>query len=261
MNLKAKIAIKKVVSAAVWVVLIGFAIFALAFSNKQASTLPCAKVNVRVFPAEIGFYNRQKILEQLRKDLPAGKKVIGMPLGEINIQQIEEHLSQLDHVEHAEVFADMQGELNLHLQQRRPILRMFRYDGTQFYVDQFGIKMPLSDHFTCRVPIANGNIFERLENGDTVYSFVGNEVFKIASYVDKQPFYKALIEQIFVNADNDMVLVPKIGNHVIIFGDANQIEIKFKKLLAFYREGMNRIGWSAYKSIDVRFDGQVICKK
>jgi cell division protein FtsQ len=121
--------------------------------------------------------------------------------------------------------------------------------------------MPLSDHFTCRVPIANGNIFERLENGDTVYSFVGNEVFKIASYVDKQPFYKALIEQIFVNADNDMVLVPKIGNHVIIFGDANQIEIKFKKLLAFYREGMNRIGWSAYKSIDVRFDGQVICKK
>ena len=253
--------LKKIAKLTLSVILIVSVLFALAFVNKQAESLPCEKVNVRVYPAEIGFYNRQKVLEQLRQNLPEGKKVIGLPLGEINTHQIEKHLLGLNFVEHAEVFATMQGELNLNVKQRRPILRMHRYDGTQFYVDQFGIKMPLSDQFTCRVPMANGNIFERLEHGDTVYSFVGNQVFKIASYVDKQPFYKALIEQIFVNTDNDMVLVPKVGNHVIIFGDANNIEIKFKKLLAFYREGMNRIGWNKYRSIDVRFDGQVICKK
>ena len=136
-----------------------------------------------------------------------------------------------------------------------------RFDGTQFYVDQYGVKMPLSEQFTARVPVASGNIFERLEKSDSVYSFVGNQVFKIASYVDKHPFYKALIEQIFVKADNELILVPKIGSHIIVFGDANKMEIKFKKLLAFYREGLSRIGWNTYRSIDLRFDGQVICKK
>jgi cell division protein FtsQ len=256
-----KIALKKLARLFAWVCVIGFVLFALAFSHKQAETAFCTKVNVRVYPAEIGFYNRQKILEQLRKKLPEDKKAIGLPLGEIKIDAIESHLNDLDFVESADVFADMHGELNLTVKQRRPILRVLRYDGTQFYVDQYGIKMPLSEHFTCRVPIANGNIFERFEKSDSVYSFVGNQVFKIASYVDKHPFYKALIEQIFVKADNEIILVPKIGKQLIVFGDANEIEIKFKKLLAFYREGLSRIGWSKYKTIDLRFDGQVICKK
>jgi cell division protein FtsQ len=140
-------------------------------------------------------------------------------------------------------------------------LRLIRYDGTQYYLDQYGIKIPLSEYYTCRVPLANGNIFERFEKGDSVYSFVGNELFNMASFVDKHPFYKALIEQIFVRADNELILVPKIGSRYIIFGDAQNPEKKFKKLMVFYREGLSRIGWNHYKSIDLRFDGQVICKK
>lgn len=260
MNPNWKVALKKIARISVWVMLIGLAVFALAFSHKQAQSALCVRVNVRVYPAEIGFYNRQKILEQLRLNLPSGKKAIGLPLGEIAISSVENHLKGLDFIEKAEAYADMQGELHLNVWQRKPVVRIMRFDGTQFYVDQFGIKMPLNENFTAHVPFANGNIFERFEKSDSVYSFVGNQVFKIASYVDKHPFYKALIEQIFVNADNELILVPKIGNQVIVFGDTNKMEIKFKKLLAFYREGLSRIGWSKYKRIDLRFDGQVICK-
>lgn len=256
-----KIALKKIGRLVVWTTLLGFVLFALAFSHKQAENVPCTRVNVRVYPAEIGFYNRQKILEQLRPHLPDGKKALGLPLGQIDISKVENHLQALDFIEQAEVYADMQGELHMSVKQRRPIVRVMRYDGSQFYIDQFGVKMPLAEHYTARVPFANGNVFERFEKSDSVYSFVGNQVFKIASYVDKHPFYKALIEQIFVNADNELILVPKIGNQMIVFGSADKMEIKFKKLLAFYREGLSRIGWSKYKRIDLRFDGQVICKK
>jgi cell division protein FtsQ len=83
----------------------------------------------------------------------------------------------------------------------------------------------------------------------------------MASYVDKDPFLKAFIEQIFVRADNDLVLIPKVGSAKIIFGDTENMEGKFEKLLVFCKEGLNRIGWNKYRSIDLRFEGQIICKK
>jgi cell division protein FtsQ len=83
----------------------------------------------------------------------------------------------------------------------------------------------------------------------------------MALYVDKDPFLKAFIEQIFVRADNELVLIPKVGNAYIIFGDTKNLEVKFEKLLVFCKEGLNRIGWNKYRSIDLRFEGQVICKK
>ncbi|MDP1725645.1 MAG: hypothetical protein Q8M15_02595 [Bacteroidota bacterium] len=244
-----------------WTCMLSGLIFVLGFAGKQEQELSCKKVFVSIKPLELQFFNRQRVLEVIRKGLNSEQKLLGMPLSEINISKLEKSLLKESLIEDAEVYSDLNGVLNIQVDQRKPLLRVVKYDGTQFYIDQHGIKMSLSEHFTARVPIANGNIFERFEKGDSVYSFVGIQLFKIASYVDKDAFLKALIEQIFVRADNEFVIIPKIGNHIIIFGSADNLEKKFRKLLVFYREGLNRTGWKKYSSIDLRFEGQVICKK
>ncbi len=251
----------KVVKLLMWICMLSFVVFVLLLSNKDLDDKKCKKVDVYIYPIDLHFYNRQAVLEVLRKALGSNQKLIGMEMGEVNVSKLERELKKDPLLEDAEVFAEMDASLNVKIVQRRPIIRLVRYDGTQYYVDQYGVKMPLSEQYSPRLLLANGNIFERFEKGDSVYSFVGNQVFKIASYVDNHPFYKALIEQIFVRADNDIVLIPKIGSKYVIFGDAQNMDKKFRKLLVFYREGLNRIGWNKYNSIDVRFDGQVICKK
>jgi len=256
-----KIALRKIAILLLWTTMLSFVVIVLAFSNKQADEMKCKKVFVSIYPIDLHFYNRQRVLEIIRKALPKEQKLLGLEMGEINVGKLEHALQQQQLIELADIYSEMDGTLNIRIEQRRPILRVMRYDGTQYYLDQYGVKIPLSEHFTSRVPFANGNVFERYEKGDSVYSFVGNQLYTIASYVDKHPFYKALIEQIFVRADNELILVPKMGSRYIIFGDANEADKKFKKLLVFYQEGLNRIGWSKYKSIDVRFEGQVICKK
>ncbi len=251
----------KVLKLLMWTCLLSFVVYVLFLSNKKLEETKCKKVDVYIYPIDLHFYNRQTVLEVLRKALGSNQKLIGMEMGDVNVSKLERELKKEPLLEDAEVFAEMDASLNVKIIQRKPIIRLVRYDGTQYYLDQYGVKMPLSEQFSPRVLVANGNIFERFEKGDSVYSFVGNQVFKIASYVDNHPFYKALIEQIFVRADNDIVLVPKVGSKFVIFGDAQNIDKKFRKLLVFYREGLNRIGWNTYSSIDVRFEGQVICKK
>lgn len=253
--------LKKVLLVTAWVGMLGGLIFALAFVNKQEQALTCKKVNISIYPLDVRFYNRQRVLEVIRKEIDGNKKLIGLPMKDINIYKFESALNQQYHIQNAAVYIDLHGELNIRVEQRVPILRVIRYDGTQYYLDKYGYKMPLTDHFVAHVPIANGNIFERYEKGDTVYSFVGNQLYHIASFVDKDPFLKAFIEQIFVRADNELILVPKVGRAYFIFGTTENLEEKFKKMLVFCREGLNRVGWNKYKSIDLRFKGQVIGKK
>ena len=54
-------------------------------------------------------------------------------------------------------------------------------------------------------------------------------------------------------------LVPRSGDFVIIFGTLAESEKKMDKLQEFYDNGLSHFGWNRYKSVDLRYDKQVIC--
>jgi cell division protein FtsQ len=69
-----------------------------------------------------------------------------------------------------------------------------------------------------------------------------------------------MIGQIFVSSNGDFILAPLIGDQKIVFGKYEDAQDKIQNLKIFYREAMPYEGWRKYRSIDVRFRGQVICK-
>jgi cell division protein FtsQ len=57
-------------------------------------------------------------------------------------------------------------------------------------------------------------------------------------------------------------IIPISGMHTIHFGRADeQVEEKFKRLKIFYKEGLKKVGWDQYKTINLKFDKQVVCEK
>ena len=58
-----------------------------------------------------------------------------------------------------------------------------------------------------------------------------------------------------------MMMVPKVGDHVIELGAVDDLDNKFSNLLTFYRKGMPRAGWNTYSKISLKFKGQVVCTK
>ena len=59
----------------------------------------------------------------------------------------------------------------------------------------------------------------------------------------------------------EVELTPRSGRFTILFGRLDDIGGKFDKLLRFYRSGLSSIGWDEYRTIDVRYRTQVVCKK
>lgn len=56
-------------------------------------------------------------------------------------------------------------------------------------------------------------------------------------------------------------LVPRSGRHTVRFGRLEDAERKFDKLMRFYRGGLSRIGWEEFRTIDLRYNDQVVCRK
>jgi cell division protein FtsQ len=121
--------------------------------------------------------------------------------------------------------------------------------------------------------VATGNIKEKFEqwrnipvdkiiNNDTLKTItLLDDFYIIAQFILADEFWSAHIEQIYLNQYGDMELVPKVGNHKIIFGTSEQMEEKFWKLKTFYKQGLNYTGWENYDTLNLKFQNQVVCTK
>lgn len=89
------------------------------------------------------------------------------------------------------------------------------------------------------------------------------KLLTFVGWVEKDDFWRSEIVQIVVakgpGGTPQIELIPRTGRHTVLFGSPDDTEAKFAKLLTFYRNGLRNIGWEKYRTIDVRYDGQVVC--
>jgi cell division protein FtsQ len=180
-------------------------------------------------------------------------------MDDINIHELEGKLKANPFIEFAKVYADMDGVINVEISQRQPILRIMNRFDQDFYVDQHGLKLPLSANFTARVLVANGYIDELFANHvDTLHTTMAMELFKTADFIRKDSLWDAQIAQLYVNKDHEIELVPRVGNNRILIGNADSLDVKFHNLLIFYKKALPQVGWDAYKVINIKYANQVI---
>jgi cell division protein FtsQ len=80
-------------------------------------------------------------------------------------------------------------------------------------------------------------------------------------YIDDDDFWSAQIDQIYVDSNNDIDLIPRVGNQLIHIGTTENIEGKLKNLAAFYDKVLPEVGWNKYSVINLEYKDQIVCKK
>jgi hypothetical protein len=71
----------------------------------------------------------------------------------------------------------------------------------------------------------------------------------------------ALIDQVDITPQRNFEMIPKVGNNIIVFGNATDIKEKFNKLKLFYKNIMVKAGWSYYSVINVEYKNEVVAKR
>jgi cell division protein FtsQ len=80
-------------------------------------------------------------------------------------------------------------------------------------------------------------------------------------YVQDNDFWKAQIEQVHVQADGDILLVPLVGGHIIELGDADNYREKLHVMREFYKQVLVKNNWDKYEMISLKYNNQVVAKR
>ncbi len=236
------------------------------FVNNRRKSALCQSVNVEFTGnAELQFVGKEEILDLL---FSKGFRIEQVPVGSINLMEIEKELGRHPAIKSAETFFSSGNTLNIIISKREPVLRVIDAYGESYYLDQDGNYMPLMETYTARVPVASGNILEKMPGHDVknillsdslAKSCILDDLYMIATAAKRDTFIWAQLEQLNVLPDNEIELIPAIGPGIVLLGDASGISDKFKRLTLFYEEGLPKAGWSKYSSVNLKFNNQIIC--
>jgi cell division protein FtsQ len=230
----------------------------MSFIEVEKASQKCKNLKV-ILPGRNNFIERNEVDKIL---MEASGTLVGRDLRDINIHSLENSLKSNPFIEFAKVYADMDGIVHVEIKQRLPILRIINRANVQFYVDENGLKMPLSENFTANVLVANGLIDEDFSGKvETLNTKLAKDLYRMAQFIKADTLWDNQIEQIYVDTKGDIEMVPRVGDHKIIFGDADSLQTKFRNLLIFYKKAMPKVGWDTYKTINLKYANQVVCDK
>jgi len=247
---------KKWITNAGWLSLTvaGIALLVAAVNKKDLKRCTDIKVELNGIASHV-FMDEKEILSVLNSN----GDLTGQPVEGVNLQMLERRLEKDKWIKNAELFFDNNQVLQVRVEERIPIARVFTIAGSSFYIDSVGKQLPLSD-VSIRVPMF------------TSFPAIGNKLAKsdidlltsirdIAIYINTDDFWKAQVSQIDITPQRTFEMIPTIGNHVVKLGKGTDIEDKLNKLYTFYKQVWTKVGLEKYASIDVQFKGQVIATR
>lgn len=256
---------KNVLNILVWLFLFIGIFILLGFVSREKKTLQCKGLEINIDRSDNNYFILEEDVKELFLNM--GYRADSIPASSIDTRKIEKQVGNFPSARKADVYMTVAGKVKIDIRQRKPVLRVFNKEGGSFYIDEEGWLMPLSEKFTSRVLVANGNI-DGTYSGRYKSSVAGTEgndilrdLFMLTKYINGSEFWSAQITQLYVNAAHEIELIPRVGNHTILFGDIKDMAEKFEKLMVFYTKGLKKVGWNSYSQINLKYKNQVVCKK
>ncbi len=246
---------KKFLLATVWTAAGTATIVLLVAAAQSQNAEVCKDVVVNIKSVDgVEYISKKQILQTISGGRPELMK--GQKLKTFDLQQLEELLERNLWIRNAELFFDNNDVLHADITEREPVARVFREAGESFYVDDLGEQLPVTTDQIARVPVFTSfpNEAVATKQKDSVLQ---QQVKELGRFILKNDFWMAQIDQVNIN-NYEFELVPKLGNHVILLGDATNMEAKFNRLLLFYKKVMAKTGWNFYSALDVRYDKQLV---
>jgi cell division protein FtsQ len=198
-----------------------------------------------------------------------GGSILGKPVKEISVAEIESSMNErYRELKVAEAYMSIDGTLHIYADQRNPMMRVMANNGGDYYVDVDGVVVRRRNLYTPRLHIVGGNvsISQAMLNGVSVLdtsikNSILKDIFRLVSYINNDNFWSAQVDQIFVDGQDEIDLIPRVGSHIVHLGTAENFEGKLRNLEVFYEKVLPEVGWNKYSNINLAFKDQIVCRR
>ncbi|MFH5833918.1 cell division protein FtsQ/DivIB [Halalkalibaculum sp. DA3122] len=196
------------------------------------------------------FVTEQELTEQVH--IPTG-----ISPDSVDFMAIINKLETVPYVKQADVNVEPSGNLSVHVTERQPIA-MLANGENKIYVDQDGIRLPLKLGKTVDVPIVYG--FQTAPVSDTLTSGSWDQVRSFLMELNNSSFSRATISEIAWTDSEGIVALSHENGVKLVFGKG-EFSRKFRNWKAFYSEVVREKGIRKMRSVDLRFEGQIVTRE
>ena len=258
--------IRRIANRIVWILVFITTMTVVVWSNIKQANTPCPDITVIMSKVDYPVLSSPEIIKT--NVLENTSAIIGKSIKNIEIEKLEDFLAMDSHLSQVKAYLNVNGYIHIKVKPRQGILRVFDKNGANLYLGKDNVLMDNSPTLSQRILVASGFI-ESLSPSERISVLKGEEelpdiykqLYQLATQIQEDEFLEALIDQIYVNKNQEVELTPKIGVKTIYFGKLDKIEDKLFKLKALYIQGKNSVDWNKYRSINLKFRNQIVCSK
>jgi len=236
------------------------------FLASAVNSKPCSGIVINLADSsEYHFVTKGQLLNMA---IGSGNRLLGKKLKDISLLSIENRIKNFHELKTAEVYVSIDGNLHIYADQRTPIVRVMPDDGGDYFIDNDGYIFRRRNLYTPRLHIVEGNVtvtkamLDSLSILDTcIKHSVLKDMFGFIKYINNDSFWSAQIDQIYVDGNDEIDLIPRVGNNTIHLGTFENYKGKLRNLAAFYDQVLPEVGWNKYSVINLEYKDQIVCKK
>lgn len=224
---------------------LGFIVFLTVFATGRNAARKIEDVAVSFVDESAPFVTR----ETVNKLLIVSDETSAIKAKEnIALSKMEKRVNAHPIVKKADVYVTMSGQIGVTIEQRKPIARI--NGNPSVYMDTSGETMPLSQNFSAHVPLVSG-----ITKKDSA------QVYELASYIKNDSFLSKHIIGIKKYKNGAYVLSARKQTYTITLGEVKNLKGRFSNYKAFYQKALKDKTLGNYKSISLKYKGQVVCEK
>ena len=236
------------------------------FLVSSANSIHCRSISIDIKDSsDYHFVTKRQLLNLV---YGSTGKIIGRPVKDVSVSDIESKINGLRELKEAEVYITIDGTVHVYANQRDPVMRVMPDGGGDFFIDDDGVVVRKRNLYTPRLHVVGGNvnISSAMLNGVSVLdtsikNSILKDIYYLVKYINDDRFWSAQIDQIYVDNNDQIDLIPRVGNQVIHLGTTENLEGKLRNLAAFYDKVLPEVGWNKYSVISLEFKDQIVCKK
>ena len=225
--------------------LIGLIVFLFGFSIQRNEGRNLTKIDIEFMDINSPFITLNSVNKLLIQN---NDSVTSIGKETLVLNKIENRLLKHPMIKNADVYVSIDGVLGAKIEQRKPIARIS--GSPDYYLDDEGKKMPLSDVFTARVPIVTGT-------SKTDFAELTDLILKIKA----DEFMMKSVVGCHLEPNGDIKLKIRKHDFTVLFGKPINIKNKFQNFKAFYKKTKEDSLLSKFKLVNLKYNNQVVATK
>ena len=218
--------------------------FLLSFSLKRFNNASMEKVSVNmVYPQgkeKVYFIDEKNVQEFIKKFNPTKR------IGDIDIPTLEKEVNKFPSVDSANVYLNLNGNLNVDIMQKVPVFRLNR-NGANFYVDAKGNEFPISKIYSHTSMLVTGDV----KRGEYI------QLAELVDKINKDEFSRKYFIGIS-KEKNSYHLLTSDGNYKVEIGDLDHIDFKVKGFKTFVEKYLVYQQPEKYTKVSVKYENQIV---